>query len=45
MTDSGLLLVDKPAGPSSAHVVHKIKVLLGAKKVGHLGTLDPFASG
>jgi tRNA pseudouridine55 synthase len=45
MTDSGLLLVDKPAGPSSAQVVHKIKVLLGAKKVGHLGTLDPFASG
>ena len=45
MTDSGLLLVDKPAGPSSAQVVHRIKVLLGAKKVGHLGTLDPFASG
>jgi tRNA pseudouridine55 synthase len=45
MTDSGLLLVDKPAGPSSAQVVHKIKERLGAKRVGHLGTLDPFASG
>ena len=45
MVDSGLLLVDKPAGPSSAQVVHRVKVLLGAKKVGHLGTLDPFASG
>lgn len=45
MVDSGLLLVDKPVGPSSAHVVHRVKVLLGAKKVGHLGTLDPFASG
>jgi tRNA pseudouridine55 synthase len=45
MTDSGLLLVDKPAGPSSAQVVHRIKERLGAKRVGHLGTLDPFASG
>jgi tRNA pseudouridine55 synthase len=45
MTKSGLLLVDKPEGPSSAHVVHRAKVALGAKKVGHLGTLDPFASG
>ena len=45
MTKSGLLLVDKPEGPSSAHVVHRAKASLGAKKVGHLGTLDPFASG
>jgi tRNA pseudouridine55 synthase len=43
--DNGLLLVDKPEGPSSAQVVHRIKLLTGAKKVGHLGTLDPFASG
>ena len=42
---SGILLVDKPEGPSSASVVHRIKAILGAKKVGHLGTLDPFASG
>jgi tRNA pseudouridine55 synthase len=45
VTGSGLLLIDKPEGPSSAQVVHKVKVLLGAKKVGHLGTLDPFATG
>ena len=45
MVDSGLLLIDKPEGPTSAQVVHRVKVLLGAKKVGHLGTLDPFASG
>ena len=45
MTQSGLLLIDKPEGPSSAHVVYKVKKILGAKKVGHLGTLDPFASG
>ena len=43
--DSGLLLIDKPEGPSSAQVVHRVKVLLGANKVGHLGALDPFASG
>jgi tRNA pseudouridine55 synthase len=42
---SGILLVDKPEGPSSARVVQKVKTILGAKKVGHLGTLDPFASG
>jgi tRNA pseudouridine55 synthase len=42
---SGLLLVDKPEGPTSAQVVSKVKRILGAKKVGHLGTLDPFASG
>jgi tRNA pseudouridine55 synthase len=45
VVDSGLLLIDKLEGPSSAQVVHRVKVLLGAKKVGHLGTLDPFASG
>ena len=45
MNQSGILLIDKPEGPSSAQVVHRIKTLLGAKKVGHLGTLDPFASG
>ena len=45
MTQSGILLIDKPEGPSSAHVVHQVKKILGAKKVGHLGTLDPFASG
>src|SRR4051794_32894947 len=45
MHRSGLLLIDKPEGPSSASVVHKAKIFLGAKKVGHLGTLDPFASG
>lgn len=42
---SGVLLVDKPEGPSSARVVHEVKAILGAKKVGHLGSLDPFASG
>ncbi len=42
---SGILLVDKPEGPSSARVVAAVKGIIGARKVGHLGTLDPFASG
>jgi tRNA pseudouridine55 synthase len=45
MTLSGILLIDKPEGPSSAQVVGRIKRLSGAKKLGHLGSLDPFASG
>jgi tRNA pseudouridine55 synthase len=42
---SGVLILDKPEGPSSAQAVHSVKKILGARKVGHLGTLDPFASG
>ena len=41
----GILLVDKPEGCSSAEVVRRLKKALSAKKIGHLGTLDPFASG
>jgi tRNA pseudouridine55 synthase len=44
-TQSGILLIDKTEGPSSAQVVSRVKKLFQAKKVGHLGTLDPFASG
>lgn len=43
--NSGILPIDKPEGPTSAHVVRRVKRILGARKVGHLGTLDPFASG
>jgi len=42
---SGLLVIDKPSGLSSAQVVHRVKRSLGGVKVGHTGTLDPFASG
>ena len=45
MSLDGILLVDKPAGLSSAAVVRRVKRALGAAKVGHLGTLDPFATG
>jgi tRNA pseudouridine55 synthase len=42
---NGALLLDKPLGVSSNFVLQKSKRLLGAKKAGHAGTLDPLASG
>jgi len=42
---SGLLLVDKPVGPTSHDMVAVARRALGIKRVGHSGTLDPFASG
>ncbi|MBE9504187.1 MAG: tRNA pseudouridine(55) synthase TruB [Proteobacteria bacterium] len=44
-SSSGILLVDKPAGLTSHDVVARAKRLLHVKKVGHAGTLDPFATG
>jgi tRNA pseudouridine55 synthase len=44
-TVSGVLLVDKPPGPSSNAVLQRTKRLLGATRAGHTGTLDPLASG
>jgi tRNA pseudouridine55 synthase len=41
----GILLVDKPEGMTSAAVVRTVKKTLAVERVGHLGTLDPFASG
>lgn len=41
----GVLLLDKPAGLSSNDALVKAKRLLNAKKAGHTGTLDPFATG
>jgi len=41
----GVLLLDKPAGPSSNTVLQRVKRLLGAARAGHTGTLDPRASG
>jgi tRNA pseudouridine55 synthase len=41
----GMLVVDKPAGVSSAAVVARVKRVTGAGKAGHAGTLDPFATG
>jgi tRNA pseudouridine55 synthase len=42
---SGLLLIDKPAGPSSFEAVRRVKKALKVRKAGHGGTLDPFATG
>ncbi len=45
LTKNGIIVIDKPAGMTSAQVVARVKRLTGAKKVGHTGTLDPFATG
>lgn len=41
----GAIVVDKPSGWTSHDVVNKIRRIAGTKKVGHLGTLDPIATG
>jgi tRNA pseudouridine55 synthase len=41
----GIIVVDKPAGPTSFDVVYKVRKSIGHKSVGHCGTLDPLASG
>jgi len=45
MTDSGLVVVDKPAGMTSHDVVSRVRREFGTRKVGHAGTLDPMATG
>lgn len=42
---AGLLVVDKPSGPTSHDIVAQIRRTLGLRGVGHAGTLDPMASG
>ena len=44
LTPSGIILVDKPAGPSSFAIVAAVRRRTGAR-TGHAGTLDPFATG
>ena len=43
--ESGLVICDKPAGWTSHQVVGRLRRLLGTRKVGHAGTLDPMATG
>jgi tRNA pseudouridine55 synthase len=43
--EQAVLLVDKPAGWSSFDVIRKLRRLLGVRKIGHAGTLDPMATG
>lgn len=45
MTDSGLLIVDKPQGVTSHDIVAAVRGALHMKRVGHAGTLDPMATG
>lgn len=44
-TADGLLLVDKPAGATSHDVVDRVRRVLRTRRIGHAGTLDPFATG
>jgi len=45
VTHTGLLIVDKPGGMTSHDVVARMRRVLGTRKVGHAGTLDPMATG
>jgi tRNA pseudouridine55 synthase len=45
MVEPGVLLIDKPVGLTSFRIVQMVRRILGVKKVGHAGTLDPFATG
>lgn len=45
MERNGILIIDKPAGMTSHDVVARVRRALGEKSVGHLGTLDPMATG
>ncbi len=42
---NGVLIIDKPAGLTSHDVVHRVRRILGQRSIGHLGTLDPMATG
>src|SRR5258707_1725131 len=42
---NGALIIDKPAGISSHDVVARVRKIIGERRVGHTGTLDPFATG
>ncbi len=45
ITPTGVLNIDKPPGITSHDVVHRVRRLSGARRVGHAGTLDPLATG
>src|ERR1700679_1080415 len=42
---NGVVIIDKPAGLTSHDVVNRVRRILGQRSVGHLGTLDPAATG
>jgi len=45
MNSTGFILINKPAGPSSHHIIQKLRFITNIRTIGHSGTLDPFASG
>lgn len=45
LLEEGILVLDKPRGPSSFALVHRLRQLTHIRKIGHTGTLDPFATG
>jgi tRNA pseudouridine55 synthase len=45
VTAPGILVIDKPGGMTSHDVVARVRRILGTRKVGHAGTLDPLATG
>ncbi len=45
MALEGLLLIDKPAGPTSHDIISQLRRLTGIRRIGHAGTLDPLATG
>ena len=42
---SGFILINKSSGPTSHDIINQLRRLTNIKKIGHAGTLDPFASG
>ena len=45
MNPRGVLVIDKPCGPTSTDIVRKVRKIFSTRRVGHAGTLDPDASG
>lgn len=42
---SGYLIINKPKGPTSHDIIDRLRKIIGIRKIGHAGTLDPFAEG
>jgi len=45
ISTNGVLIINKPSGLTSHDVVHRVRRIVGQRSVGHLGTLDPMATG
>jgi tRNA pseudouridine55 synthase len=45
INNSGLLLINKKEGPTSHDIINQLRKITNIKKIGHAGTLDPFATG